>query len=399
MASLALCREAPPGATCHRYADLAAEVLVGALPGDTERRLESLYGTVFTTLDWLEVHEGVVPDGVVELAGPAHLIPFSRDGATVRLHLRTAAIAPAEVVRARDAVFRAFPAVRRVLVETQASPRELPGPKVVRGWTDDMVVHLPATLDAYLASLGRSTRANLQAYERRLRRDHPDTRTAVFAAGERSRELFDVHLAWKRERFRRKGLSTYWDEHPDKAAQFVELLRRRGQAHLTTVAGRPAAVVFTFPAGAGVNLYAYAFDPAYEYYRLGLLAQYWVIAAAIAAGARRVNLLWGTVEYKRRLGAVPVRNTEVALYRRHADRLRFSDDAALVARRWQRRARERYWELRGAVARRLRTRPASTTTASTTSAPATPETVVPASTAGHAGSASPARAGPPAGNA
>ena len=85
-----------------------------------------------------------------------------------------------------------------------------------------------------------------------------------------------------------------------------------------------------------------AHDPAYDAYHLGFLATYETVCAAIESGARRVNLLEGTVEPKAWLGAQPVVSTHLAVFPSQLSRLRSLDESFKIIRR---RSRSAYYEL------------------------------------------------------
>jgi CelD/BcsL family acetyltransferase involved in cellulose biosynthesis len=259
-------------------------------------------------------------------------------------------IAPEDVRRAVRALLRAFPSTTRIHLEVLFPPHELGLPARTISSADDMVIALPSDLDGYLASLGTSTRRNLRTYENRLRRAFPDVSTEIIEVGDRATELFDVYLAWKRPRLAAQGKSVYFDVLPDRKRRFVELLRRRGEGHITSVQGRTVAVLFTFPVGPGCSLAQYAYDPDLDYYHLGLLTQYWTIADAIARGMRQVSMLPGTSYYKERLGAAPERGTHLSVFPSQFARLHSAGEAWEVGRRRLRqRSSTAHWGARHRV--------------------------------------------------
>ena len=74
------------------------------------------------------------------------------------------------------------------------------------------------------------------------------------------------------------------------------------------------------------------------------------VSEAIRRGAARLHFGWGTVDYKQRLGAVPVRAYRIAVFRSRLDK-------ALYAREeWRALVRDRriyYWRARRRLKRRL----------------------------------------------
>jgi CelD/BcsL family acetyltransferase involved in cellulose biosynthesis len=331
------------------FADLAVTIYQGSIPEGLADDLERLYGSLFSTIDWFETHDDARPDGACVLERPSHVLMFRRDGDTVEVLNKTFEIAPRDAWRACAALFRAFPGARRIHVEVMCPPQELRVPMRVLYTTDHMIIDLPGSTDEYYQSLGRSTRRNLRSARNRLRREHPDAETRVLRPGEGAVELLDEFLRWKRDRFRDKGRTTYWDDDPRLEKRFLELLRRRGEAHVLEIAGRRAAINFVFPVGDTICAQESSFDPGYTRLDLGLLSQYETVLNAIEQGARRMNLLWGSEAHKQHFGAVAHRATALSVFRSQAARLWSLDEAMDVGRRRLRKASEAYyWKSRRA---------------------------------------------------
>ena len=286
---------------------------------------------------------------------PRHVLLFYRDGDTAEILNKEFDIGPKAAARACRALFRALPDVHRIHLEVLFPPWETRLPKRILYWTDHMVIDLPETVDAYTASLGSATRRELRRKDKRLRTDHPDISTEVVTPVTDSDALMRTFIAWKNSRFNARGESTIWQDKPDLTPGFVELLHRRGEAHITRIDGEQAAIDFVFPVGRSVYALQSAFDPRYEPYSLGFLSTYRIACDAIASGACRLSLLWGTPDYKARLGAVPKRATRLSIFRAQTDRLYSLDEGWEVAWRNLRRNGQRdYWRARHAAARRVR---------------------------------------------
>ena len=218
-----------------------------------------------------------------------------------------------------------------------------------------MIVDLPDTVDAYLASLGRRTRREIRNKSRRLLEAHPDTVAEMAASADHPEELIEAMIAWKNARFNARGEDTVWQKNPGADQGFAELVRRRGRVRTTCIAGRVAAVNFLFPVGSAVYVLQAGFDPKFEDFSLGLLNTYWNIADAILTGHRQLSLLWGQDDHKRRFGARPRRATSLSVFRTQTDRLYSLDEGWEVAwRNLRRNARGDYWRARHAAGRRLR---------------------------------------------
>ena len=218
-----------------------------------------------------------------------------------------------------------------------------------------MVVDLPNTVDDYLASLGKHTRHEVRSKWRRLLKAHPDTIVEMVTSSDHPDEFVQTMIAWKNQRFNARGDQTVWQRYPHSDANFAELVRRRGRIQCTRIDGGVAAVNFLFPVGTAMYALQSGFDPKYEQYSLGFLADYESVAEAIRTSHRRMSLLWGQDAHKRRFGAKPRRATRLSVFCRQTDRLYSLDEGWEVAwRNLRRNGQREYWRARHAAGRRLR---------------------------------------------
>jgi hypothetical protein len=338
--------------TCHRYEDLGATVCLGDVPEGLADELPALYGSLSSTLDWFLAYERKQPDGVCLLDAPRHVIMFRRQGGTVDVLNTAFACGREEAERICRALFRALPDVRRIHLSVMFPPDELGFPRRVLGTLDHMVIDLPGSVDEYYRSLGKATRKHVRSYQNRLNRAVPDLNVEVVKPGERSRELVDRLIEWKIQRFREKGRITYWETNQTLAERVADLLRRCGEARITYISGKEAAIDVCFRVGETAYIYESAHDPQYDEYSLGFLTFYWFVRDALESGATRVNALEGTHGSKTPLGARPVRTTSLSVFRSQADRLRSLDEVLRVARKRCTQAYRRARRGAGRVARR-----------------------------------------------
>ncbi|HEY5168416.1 MAG TPA: GNAT family N-acetyltransferase [Thermoleophilia bacterium] len=336
------------------YPDLRAVVFTDRVPPGAAEELPALYNTLLSTEDWFEIEDGIKPTGACLLESPHHVILFHVAGDTIEVLNKEFAIGPRSAERACRALFRALPGSRRIHLEVLFPPWELKLPKRVLYWTDHMIVDLPDTEEAYLASLGKRTRREVRNKSRRLLESHGDTFAEMVASADHPEEFVAALIAWKNERFNAHGKNTVWQENPGADQGFAELVRRRGRVRITRIDGSVAAVNFLFPVGTAVYVLQAGFDPKYEDFSLGFLNTYWNIADAIRTGHRELSLLWGQDDHKRRFGAKPRRATRLSVFRNRTARIYSLDEGWEVAwRNLRRNAHREYWLARHAVGRRL----------------------------------------------
>ena len=346
-----------PAAAPFVFASLNATVHPRVDPRRYAAELDTLYSSLFSTVDWFDTHDDAPWMGACVLEQPRHVVLFTGKGDTVQVLNKAFAVAPFDAERACRALFRAFPHVRRIHLEVVFPPSRLGLSKRVLYTTDHMVVDLPSSTEEYLASLSKRMRKHLRTYRNRLQHDFSDITTEVFpsAGDERVPALFDQLRRWKTKRFGSRGQMTYWQKDPRLVNRFLALLARRGEVRLTTLDGRIAAIVFDFPVGDEMCAQESATDPDLDHYGLALLSDYWEACDAISRRFRALNMLWGTEEHKARLGATPRTATALSVFADQRSRLYSLDEAREVAwRTMKRRAEHQYWRTRHAAGRRLR---------------------------------------------
>ena len=278
---------------------------LGRVPEGLSDELPGLYGSVFSTLDWFLSQDRTAPNGACVLEDPRHVILFRRNGGTVDVLNKAFACRPDDASRICGALFRAMPGVHRIHLDVMFAPRELAYPTRIREHIDRMVIDLPGAVDDYYHSLGKKTRKNVRWYQNRLLRAFPDVKTETIQPGERSREVIDRLVEWKIQRYRQKGLLTYWEVDPTLAERTADLLRRCGEARVTSVSGIEAAIDVCLRVGETVYAYESANDPRYDEFSLGFLTFYWLVCDAVESGATRLDALDGTEWSKSRSGRGP----------------------------------------------------------------------------------------------
>lgn len=156
---------------------------------------------------------------------------------------------------------------------------------------------LPATWEAYLASLSSSRRQRLRRNERNLRRDHAVTITdyGVERLDEGWQKLVSLH------RQRWAGAGVFDDPQVDRMHRsFVRELASRGELWLTTIEldGQPAAAWYGFTDRGTVHFYQSGRDPRWEDESVGVVLMTLMIRRAIERGYRRFDFLRGDEAYK-----------------------------------------------------------------------------------------------------
>ena len=155
---------------------------------------------------------------------------------------------------------------------------------------------------------------------------------------------------WNGQRIRAKGEDWIYEGHPEAPHKLWRLLQTGGEALCGYLGDDLVAAHLRVVVGRECWLHTAGYDPAYLDLDLGSLMAYYSIGDAIGRGFVRTHLTWGTVDYKRHLGARPVTAYRISIYRSRLQK------ALYWRERWSLLVRDRhdiYWTAHEALKRRL----------------------------------------------
>ena len=198
-------------------------------------------------------------------------------------------------------------------------------------FSENYVVDLPDSVDAYRNSLGKSTRKTLTGYGNRLRRDYPEFEWRAYSADELAMHeqtaLVTQLQAFKRASMAARGKRAEIDAQD--TARMLMMASESGLFSLGTVNGKLYAGSLACRVGGNYVMLLSAADPVMSEHRLGLLSCYWAICDCIQRSGRQCHLLWGRYQYKEQLLAKPQLLYQLKIYR---SRWRMLNNLAAVTR-------------------------------------------------------------------
>ena len=182
--------------------------------------------------------------------------------------------------------------------------------------SEDIVLALPSSAQAYLDSLGRSTRKYIKYHLKRPARHFPTYRFSIYENDEIDEHLIQAIIDLNTARMAEKNkVSTIDEAH---RAWILKIARTYGFVGAVTIDGRICAGVICSRVGANYFMHIIAHDPAYNEFRLGMLTCYMTICETIARGGKEFHFLWGQGDYKYRLLGVQHDLENLTLYRSRA---------------------------------------------------------------------------------
>lgn len=350
---------APRNVFCFRAAEAPAGL-------DLEKELDRLYGGRYASLAHVEIYHPGLDLLVYAARDGGQLVSallFRIDQRKITVQAEGIALAAADIEAFASYAFEQFPAVSAVsfrFVEAGAGPYTF-----ASHWTPadtDMVVPLPATVEQYRASLGASTRHNLNKQLNKFRRDYPGFRLDVHERQAVPQELVRRIIALQRTRMADVGKVSMVGE--DEERRVCAYVARRGFVVALSVDCKLVAGTINYRLGRHVAACIAGHELAFMKYHIGLLCAYLTICECIRTGAADLFCFgWGHDGYKYRLGGIARELSCLTLYRTRAHML-WHPGLALRdawrgqvcrARRWAVAAATRHNSLAGRLLGRGRT--------------------------------------------
>jgi CelD/BcsL family acetyltransferase involved in cellulose biosynthesis len=175
---------------------------------------------------------------------------------------------------------------------------------------------LPASWDAYLATLSANRRQLLRRKERALRRQHAIAVTDY--AEDRLDEGWRYLLALHERRWNGAGGGAFHDARAARVQRrFAGEMARQQRLWLTTldVDGAPAAAWYGFESASTVYFYQGGRDPRWAQESVGLVLMSLMIQRAIQRGFRAFNFLRGDDPYKQQWTTASRMTEELVVFR------------------------------------------------------------------------------------
>lgn len=296
----------------------------GPVPGFVEAEMDRLYGNIHCSLSHLKIYDGFNAITHTYVARRRQeivaLFLFRLDNRQLQVLNEGMQLDAGEISRFARHVFSTYPAVDVIsLHAVQAEIGKLPFPHQRHVCTADIVLPLPESVDAYLASLGKNTRRNLRRYMDKLKRSHPSFRFEIFDRDAASEEQVRAIIELNRTRISGKNKSFGIDGEIDR---IVALTKACGMVGVASIDGRICGGTIGYMAGKNYFFKVIAHDPQYNEFSAGILCCYLTISECIARGCAQYNFMWNEYEYKFALGAMPRELAHFAIYRSRLHMLR-----------------------------------------------------------------------------
>ena len=258
--------------------------------------------------------------------GPLAIFLFHIEQRRLQVVNEMVEIQAEEIERFARYAFERFPAISTIsfsLIGSQAG--SLPLPFQQHGHSEDIVVSLPASKEAYLASLGSKTRHNIRHQLKALARDCPQLQFVTLEGEDIQPQQVRELLTLKHSNTDDKGIA--FGISPEETAWLVDEACGNGLLLLALEGGRIRGGSLSLRLGDHYFAHVVAYAPAFADYSLGMLCCYLAMQEKIARKATEAHLSWGRQQYKFKLGGVQRDMANLDIYRsrfaywRHVPRL------------------------------------------------------------------------------
>jgi len=292
--------------------DIVSEIYEQSIPAFASMALDRLHGSLYVSSRYLRLSdpEQTTPNTWVgyrsgEIVG---VLLFRIEGKRVIVLSEVVTLDSLQIDAFAASIFSNFPGISHIVfnaVSLSLSSTSLP--MQFYAFSENYVLTLPASDDAYMAMLEKSTRQSLRGYRNRLLRDFPDFSWTAYTcdelSAEQQRQLVGLLQRFKSESMTARGKSAVID--PTETQHFLKMAAECGLFGVAKVNGRICAGAFSCRVGDSYLMLLSASDPAMSVYRLGFLTCLWSVSDCIQRGGRKCHMLWGRYQYKHQFLAKP----------------------------------------------------------------------------------------------
>ena len=307
---------------------ISSEFYQAPLPGFIWPVLEHLYQSIFCSLPHLRVYGSLSPqtqvwvgrgrDGVI-LA----LLIFEVRHRTVRVLNEVCSLQAMMLEAFAQALFLRQPQLSAIVLHAihlqqqtqkiQPTQQLLVYPQHQLVFSEDFVLSLPPTEDAYLASLSRQTREKIRYHLSRSRRKQPSLQFRIVR--DRSINNSDIDAVIQLNRARMASKRRRFGMDSVEEGNLHTILHECGLVALIEIDHIVCAGLLCTVSGQDVFMHVIAHDPQHDDLRLGFLCCYLTIQSMIAERMARFHFLWGHYDYKTRLGGKEQPLVRIILYK------------------------------------------------------------------------------------
>ncbi|TCS39329.1 acetyltransferase (GNAT) family protein [Paucimonas lemoignei] len=312
---------------------------INEIPAFVETEIEHLYNTLHSSLRFLRLFRDAKQISTYVAWREwerAVILLFEIRGKTVHVLNEMIELEEKEIERFATYIFKRLPDVQIISFKAiRTTLDRFPYPVQKHNAKDTYLINLPATPEAYTASLRKTLRNDIRYDLRKIARDFPSFSSRFYEKDEIPEPILKDLIRLSEDRIAQKAGDFAHDEQ-----QIIALARQCGFANVMTIDGKVCAGTISYFIGSGCFQELTARDPAYFNYSIGTLTNYVTICEAIQRGKKKFSLGGGRFDYKEKLLGVLTDADRVEIYRSRSVMLMRIDHAMkTLAQAYLRRAK------------------------------------------------------------
>lgn len=311
-----------------------AIVVENAVPAFVSAELERLYCNTFASCLAEHVQEADTHTYIAGAGASRTILLFKMRGYKVSVLNSAISLAPADIKAFVSFIFARYPSIRVVcFVSVAAGPLDVAHPVQRFRASEDYVLRLPPTIDAYDSCLGKATASGLRTKARKLARDFPGFDFRILEGADIDSRVVEHIIRLKGEGGAGRGALD-----ASQKDWLLQVVRSHGLLGVSRIDGRVCAGAVCTRIGNQLFMHVLSHDRAFDAYSLGMLNSYLTVCGGIERGGDDFHFLWGHGVWKTRLKADARPLDNLVVYRSRASYLVCADvfAAALVSKHWRR---------------------------------------------------------------
>jgi hypothetical protein len=311
-----------------------AVVVENAVPAFVPAELERLYRNIFASCLAEHVQEADTHTYIAGTGASRTILLFKMRGCKVTVLNSAISFAPAVIQAFVAFIFEHYPSIRAVCFISVATG-QLEGAHPVQRFraSEDYVLRLPLTVDAFDSRLGKATASGLRTKARRLARDFPKFDFRILEGADIDSRVVEDIIRLKDEGSAGRGALD-----ANQKNWLRQVVRSHGLVGVSCIDGRVCAGAICTRIGTQLFMHVLSHDRAFDAYSLGMLNSYLTVCGGIERGGQDFHFLWGHGVWKTRLKADERPLDNLVVYRSRVSRLACADvfAAMLLSKFWRR---------------------------------------------------------------
>ena len=300
------------------YESRSSEFISSPLPEWIWSGVEHLYQSVFSSRVMLDKPELIQSLPYAWVQRKEHQITdillFRMNGCTIQVANEVIALSSDVIERFSNDVFSSYPSIQFIRLHAVKLQSSLKNSMAFKSeFSEDYVLTIPACKEDWLASLSARTRERLRLYVKQATIERNGISLHIGQRNEIDESDVRYLLKLNHDRMQKKGKSYGISAYEED--QLCRQMKIIGYLFLLKKNEKICAGLLCSVVGNDIYMHVLAHDTEFDAMRLGWVCCYQAIEHLISNGFQRIHFLWGHYDYKKKMGAKPVKLYRVLIFK------------------------------------------------------------------------------------